>query len=273
MSDLSSKEKLILEKFLGMGTGYVLNFSNRTFEEFILENTGISIYDEKYNYASGSKANRLRALWDKETNYLVGKLINAVIEYRKTSVLLNYSKIDENEEKIIQECLKISERLFKDVPVSSVEELTVNAHSSEFSLLANSIMDCIEKNQPQVGLDRLHTYLIKFLRQLCERYNVTTNRNTPLHSLLGTYIKCLDRTSLMESEMSKRILKSSISVLESFNDVRNERSYFHYNSILNHNESILIFNNIINLIKFINSIENRVKELEKKEIVFDDVPF
>lgn len=44
-------------------TGYVLNFSDRTFAEFFHDNLGIDIYTDKYNYASGSKANRMRGFW------------------------------------------------------------------------------------------------------------------------------------------------------------------------------------------------------------------
>ena len=51
-----------------MGSGYVLNFSNRTFEEFIIDITGRSIYDGRYDYGSGSKANRLRGFWAAEAN-------------------------------------------------------------------------------------------------------------------------------------------------------------------------------------------------------------
>jgi len=64
MSDLTSIEKIKLEKLLEMGSGYVLDFSNRTFQKFVLENLNIDIYDEKYNYSSGSKANRLRGFWE-----------------------------------------------------------------------------------------------------------------------------------------------------------------------------------------------------------------
>jgi hypothetical protein len=42
MSDLTAIEKRKLERLLGLGSGYVLNFSNRTFEEFILDCTGRS---------------------------------------------------------------------------------------------------------------------------------------------------------------------------------------------------------------------------------------
>lgn len=74
MSDLTFLEKGSFESLLCMGSGYVLDFSDRTFQEYIGETTGINIYDAKYNYRSGSKANRLRGLWTVESNYIVGKV-------------------------------------------------------------------------------------------------------------------------------------------------------------------------------------------------------
>jgi hypothetical protein len=62
MADLTNIEKRNLERLLGMGSGYVLDFSNRTFEEFVLDSIGKSIYAGEYETGGGSKANRLRAL-------------------------------------------------------------------------------------------------------------------------------------------------------------------------------------------------------------------
>ena len=45
MSDLTFLEKRKFEQFLGMESGYVLNFSNRTFEEFVRDSTGREIFD------------------------------------------------------------------------------------------------------------------------------------------------------------------------------------------------------------------------------------
>lgn len=64
-----------------MGSGYVLNFSDRTYAEFVADSTGRDAYDERYNYASGSKANRLRGFWTEETNRTVGKLLGDMIDY------------------------------------------------------------------------------------------------------------------------------------------------------------------------------------------------
>jgi len=111
MSDLTSIEKIKLEKLLEMDSGYVLDFSNRTFQEFILENLNIDIYDEKYNYNSGSKANRLRGFWKEESNSTVGELIETLLEYWRTKKLIARKAITIEEENLFNECRKIVERL------------------------------------------------------------------------------------------------------------------------------------------------------------------
>ncbi|MCY1385081.1 hypothetical protein D9M69_734170 [compost metagenome] len=58
--------------------------------------------------------------------------------------------------------------------------------------------------------------------------------------------------------MTERIVKSSISVLESFNDVRNNKSLAHDNPLLNYEESLLIFNHVASSIRFIKALESRL---------------
>ncbi len=80
MSNLTFLEKRKFEQLLGMSSGYVLEFSNRSFAEFVLDSTGLDIDDSRYAYASGSKANRLRAFWQKEENAVVGKLMSDMLD-------------------------------------------------------------------------------------------------------------------------------------------------------------------------------------------------
>lgn len=61
MSGLTFIERQKLEREFGMASGYVLNFSNRTFDEFFREIVGVDIYNQRYDKGSGSKANRMRA--------------------------------------------------------------------------------------------------------------------------------------------------------------------------------------------------------------------
>src|SRR5580700_1772386 len=81
MSNLTYSEKQKFEKLLRMSSGYVLDFSNRTFAEIVRDTTGLEIYDSRYDYGSGSKANRLRAFWQKENNLVVGKLMADILDY------------------------------------------------------------------------------------------------------------------------------------------------------------------------------------------------
>lgn len=97
------------------------------------------------------------------------------------------------------------------------------------------------------------------------------------NALFGTYVKYLKENGLIESEMSERILKSSIAILESFNGVRNNQSLAHDNHILNYNESVLIFNNVSNTIRFIDLIEQdlskKMKVEKGPELEWDDIEF
>lgn len=100
MSNLTTNEKQILEKLLQMESGYVLNFSDRTMREFFRDDIGVNIYNEKYNYGSGSKANRLRGFWLKAEDKIVGKSILKLIEYIESQILIdNLSKADFPEER------------------------------------------------------------------------------------------------------------------------------------------------------------------------------
>jgi len=124
-------------------------------------------------------------------------------------------------------------------------------------------MSATSRYQPEGGLDRLHTFVNKFIRVTCEPHGIAISRDKPLHSVFGEYVKSLRDGGHLESSMTERILKSSISVLEAFNDVRNNRSLAHDNPILNYEESLLIFNHVAASIRFVKSLETKIKAKAK----------
>lgn len=265
MAEIDRIERKKLEKLLGMGGGYVLNFSNATFEEFILESIKVGAYNKKYDTYGNSKAKRLRAIWDKESNYAIGKLLGDLLEYRKTEIQLGSYGIEEVPEDLIQDCLKTINRLKQDSPVENIEALAPINDDKDFALVAKQIRESIEKNEPEAALDRLHTFCVKFFRQLNDKHGNEFTRDTPLQNLVGSYVKAILATGKIESVMTERILKTSISILDTFNKIRNDHSLAHDNPILNYHESLLIFNNIANTIKFIQFIEANILEEKKKE--------
>ena len=262
MSDITNIEKRNLEKLFGLASGYVLNFSNRTFDEFVIDSTGLSIFDEKYNQASGSKANRLRAFWSLEPNDVVAKLLRDLLQ------CISMDSADSEQQKLYEVCSKTVARLLGLSDIPEIVELTHNSNEKEFSILARAVRESIERNEPEVGLDRLHTYAVKYLRHLCQQYGISTDREKPLHSLAGEYVKALKEKGYLDSEMSERILKSSISTLDAFNKVRNEQSLAHDNRILNYDEALLIYSHVASAIRFIEALERRNSPAPPKKTIF-----
>jgi len=111
MANLTTIEKQILEKSFQMTGGYVLNFSDRTMGEFFRDDIGIDIYAKKYNYASGSKANRLRGFWLNADNTIVAKTILKLIEYIENQILLNNLKREDFPIDRINKSKEIAEKL------------------------------------------------------------------------------------------------------------------------------------------------------------------
>jgi hypothetical protein len=83
MVQLKHSERRILEDALDMRGGYVLDFSNRTFEEFF-EDQGIEIYQEKYEFNGTSKANHMRAFTQVEDAVTVCRVLRQLWEYRES---------------------------------------------------------------------------------------------------------------------------------------------------------------------------------------------
>jgi hypothetical protein len=81
MASLNFREKKLLEEFLEMGGGYVLNLSDRTFADFFRD-FDVEIDDAQYLEGhSGSKANGIHRFWDRAPNGLVGKVLQELVDY------------------------------------------------------------------------------------------------------------------------------------------------------------------------------------------------
>jgi len=84
MSSLRFRELKVLEDFLEMGGGYVLNFSTPSLVEFFRD-FGIDIDSSPYiDGHSGSKANRMRSFFAQAQDKSVGEVISELIEYAES---------------------------------------------------------------------------------------------------------------------------------------------------------------------------------------------
>src|SRR5437764_9416941 len=163
MSNLTNLGKRKFEQLLGMSSGYVLNFSNSSFAEFVIDSTGLNIYDSHYDYGSGSKANRLRGFWRQEANSIVGKLMDEIFEYGAENGLFN----DKND--LLEACRRTVARLLQGSPVASThadsnhkERLAQQQRSLELMRLKEEFLRLAAENDRSkagLALEKLLTRL------------------------------------------------------------------------------------------------------------------
>ena len=96
--NLKMKEKNILEKYLEMDKGFVLEFTDKTFREFFAEQ-GIDIDNKKFHIYGTSKAKRIRAFWEILDNRTVANVLKVLADDWVTTSIAK------------QEIMKISNRL------------------------------------------------------------------------------------------------------------------------------------------------------------------
>lgn len=247
MQTLSYADKVVIERFLGMSSGYVLNFSDRTFDEFVGSVLGINIHSDKYCVKGTSKANKLRTLFEVEPPHKVSSLLFALVDYVKTV----QQRLDDSDSDLIT---RIACRIRDNAHSVNLDALVPNAAGWEFESLSQSVKEAISRGEPQAALDRLHTFMVKFIRELCKIHSIET-RNKPLHALFGEYIKYLRDNNMIESKMTGAILKACNSTMESFNDVRNNQSLAHDNTVLNQQEAYFIASHVASLVQFLRCVE------------------
>ena len=143
-------------------------------------------------------------------------------------------------------------------------EITLPEKSGEdFEALNRDIADSLARNEPVLVLDRLHTYSIKYIRGICQKHNIPVSADNgdlyPLQSLAGSLVKFYQHNNYLDSEFAERALKSSISLFDSYNAIRNNQSFAHDNKILNKDEAAYAVEIVSATLKFIDKIERQHK--------------
>jgi hypothetical protein len=247
MAKLFYSERNVLERLFQMGSGWVLDFSNRTIAEFVADTTHKNFEDPKYDEGSNSKAKRLRKFWQTETDHVVGLLIDAMA--------LHAATLPTTDQSLVPPAREVAKRLLNLGSVADLDAISATGASRSFDALALQAREAIENNKPETGLDRLHTYVVSYLRKQCAKNGLHTKRDEPLNSVFGIYLNLLRKRNLIQSDMAEKILKMSFATLEAFNYVRNEQSLAHDNEMLNYDESLFIYNHVCALVRFIQRID------------------
>ncbi|MBU0705642.1 hypothetical protein KJ657_04000 [Patescibacteria group bacterium] len=170
MSSLTFLEKNNFEKLFGMNSGYVLDFTNRTFHEFFADSAKINIYDDKYNNGSGSKANRLRVFWQLEPDNIVAKSLKDLLDYW----ISTKEEVSTQDKSIFNQCKKATERLLGHA-VKFTDDNSSEISETEF----------IHKEFKGISIDKLDLdgVITGILKQRMDEIRKCLNSKSPLATI------------------------------------------------------------------------------------------
>ena len=249
---ISSLEMQHLDKVFQMESGYVLNghFSDRTFARFFAEELNIDMDDPQFARYGTSKAKRLRCFLQTVDPGTAARVLRRLWGYREEL------RTDTGQwaGSSVKKTFEVIERLERGAPrTDGIERFSQDVTLDE---LVSAIERDVKANKPEVALDRLHTYCMKKFAHLLklrgeeERYSETLNART------GRYFNPMRRSGKVRS-ISEKIMKSTVETFELFNNVRNNESLAHDNVLIEPAEARFIFDGVVNLMRFLKTIEGR----------------
>lgn len=108
---ISPSDMQVVERVVGMGSGYVLDFSDRTFDQFIAHEIGVDATAPQYSVDGGSKAKRLRRILHSLAAGQQAKLLRALLKHRDSPVRADrMGKLDEPLRRSFDELIRGLER-------------------------------------------------------------------------------------------------------------------------------------------------------------------
>ena len=220
MSTLEYGDKWKLEELLGMGSGYVLNHTYRSFANLIYECSGLDIMAEEYELKGTSKANRLRAFWETENDYAAGQVIQQLVTQAKASGRGEGTQL-------VDECLAISHRLLSGSP--DLTHLTEIAEHFDSKHLQKEIsrMEYSVEHDPDLAIGTAKELIETICKTILNERGISLGTNPDLSELTKATFKELKLTpedipaANKGADSIKRILSNLASVSNEINNLRN----------------------------------------------------
>jgi hypothetical protein len=240
----------LVDEVLGMSQGYVLDFNDKTFNDFVRRTFGIDVTAPIYTVDGTSKAKRMRAFLRALVPGAQAEVLRKFWVYRQRSS----TSFPTLEPRVQSAFLMMMARLeggSQPIDLGVVEKFNEDQTLSE---LVDAIEREIQANSPHAALDRLHTYTMKKFAELLRGDGIEVSQKDTLQGRAGRYINGLRRAGQI-GDISDQIAKSATQIFERFNDVRNNSSLAHDNQLLGRAEGRYVFETILSLLRFIKALD------------------
>ncbi|BBC78704.1 hypothetical protein AcetOrient_orf00516 [Acetobacter orientalis] len=243
----------LVNDVLIMHQGYVLDFSDASFNDFISSKFGIDATAPAYTVEGTSKAKRLRVLLRTLVPGAQAEVLRAFWEYRQQRRgMIQSIKL---EPQVATDFLEMLSQLEASSLPFECDPLEAFSDDPTLVTLVEAIKRDIQANAPQAALDRLHTYCAKKFTDLLQREGETVDEKEALHARAGRYINNLRQRGEI-GIYSAKIAKAAVNVMEQFNQVRNNQSLAHDNTILSVAEGRYVYETVTSLLRFIKTLDD-----------------
>ncbi|HFD2043593.1 TPA: hypothetical protein ACF2DM_000401 [Clostridium perfringens] len=213
MANLSFVEKNKFERLFGMKSGYILDFSNREFQELVFSVMEIDIYKI---YSGLSKAKILRAIIKDYDNIIVGKLLLEIMNYQKNNNLIE-------DIELFNECIDIGFRLIgKTTGVRKKIENVEILNEINYEEYKDMLLDVANKSETPQGRGFLFE---KFLYNLFKDCNLNPRGSFKIEGeqIDGSFILHNEVYLLEAKWTNKQVNKSDLVI---FNEKVSSKSGF-----------------------------------------------
>ncbi len=264
MKDLSFIEIQVINRLFDISDGYVFKYrsdngqyNKNITRQLISDACGIDIYnDAPYNALSQQRC--IEKILESNDSLLKANLLDNLLKYydflHKCDVYWDEQELGD---------YNLVEGMIKRL--REMDSLVLpDTENADIKIVSNDILVNFGKGNPELAIDRLHTFATSYIREVCQKHGIPVLNEKGDYFSIGTLIakltKWYEKNEIYDTEFCSIALKSSISVFVKFNDLRNDRSAAHPNKLLNKNEAEYVIRIVTSSLNFIDYIERNVND-------------
>ena len=238
---------MVTNSYIGVNGGYLGDFSYRTHEEFYLYFCDISISPSAFE---GTTRQRFITILEKGDTLTQAKILKGVLK----KYPVNFFPQEDREVKlrIATEIEGLIRRLEVGQAVAS-EQLVITNETVERAIQDTKIL--LETNGATSSVDRIHTALHGYLKEVCKQEKITLTDDENLTQVFKKLKASHPKLQLGGPRQNDidHIINSFSNTLDKLNPIRNKASLSHPNEeLLEEDEAMFVVNSAQTVLNYLN---------------------
>lgn len=222
----------LVQKYMGVSAGYLADFSYRTHHDFYID-LDLDIDPHRYD---GTTRERFIKILGESAPHIQAKILEGV---------LSRFPVGSSELRTKERADEIRSWVTRLRTGSQVEQPTLRITSEVVERALRDAQELLRATGATSGVDRIHTALHGYLREICGSAGLTASEDAALTELFKKIRE--GHPAFLEigprSEEIMRVLRALANILDSLNPLRNKASVAHPNqSLLPEPEAMLVIN-------------------------------